>query len=172
MTQTGSKQSAAIRLQPPTIETKGNLIIAGFRERYPGGNMDGVLTQWQRFAPHIGKMPGETSLCAYGLCFNTSDSARNFEYMTGVEVSGADGVPSEFTIVTIPAQRYAVFLHHGHISQLRATFDAVWNKGLAESGYKMVKAAAGAPDFFEFYTNAFDPATLSGTVEIWIPIES
>jgi len=170
MTQTGTK-TFGVQLEAPTIKESAALIIAGFRERYAGGNMDGIVAQWDRFAPHIGKIPGETSLCAYGLCFNTSDLA-NLEYMTGVQVASLVGVPSEFSAVTIPAQRYAIFLHHGHISQLKATFDAVWSKGLPASGCKITPAAAGAPDFFEFYTNAFDPATLTGTVEIWIPIQA
>jgi AraC family transcriptional regulator len=171
MSQAASKTSAQTQLEPPRIENGKPLVIAGFRQRYTPARMDGILAQWQRFAPHIGKIPGEISLCAYGLCFDTSNPPQGFEYMTGVEVESASGIPAEFSVVTVPAQRYAIFLHRGHISRLQETFDVVWRKALPESGYKIARAVTGAPDFFEFYTSAFDPNTLTGDIELWIPIQ-
>src|SRR5437899_5899947 len=161
MSQSGMKAATAKRLEPPVIIEGGAKVIAGFRERYKG-NMDGVTAQWQRFAPHVGKIPGETSLCAYGLCFDTSNPLQNFEYMTGVEVASAAEVPAQYSVLTIPAQRYAVFFHRGHISGLRETLELIGSKVLPESGLKVAQPPAGAPDFFEYYTSAFDPNTLSG----------
>jgi len=170
MSQSAKKASSTGQVEPPVIKDAEAKIIAGFRERYQG-TMGGVLTQWQRFAPHVGKIAGETSLCAYGLCFDTANPSRTFEYMTGVEVADASAVPAEFSVVAIPAQKYAVFSHRGHIAGLRETFDTIWSKALPESGLQVATAVAGAPDFFEFYTQEFDPTTLSGVIEIWIPIQ-
>ncbi len=73
--------------------------------------------------------------------------------------------PGEFARIRIPAQRYAVFSHRGHISTLRATVYTIWNKWLPASGH----AHADAPDF-ERYDERFDAESGTGTVEIWLPI--
>jgi AraC-like DNA-binding protein len=82
--------------------------------------------------------------------------------------SHADGsdIPAEFTTIRIAARKYLVFEHRGHVSTIRATVATIWNKYLPEARVKVVQA----PDF-ERYDDQFDPATGSGVVEIWIPIE-
>ena len=65
-----------------------------------------------------------------------------------------------------PAHRYAVFPHHGHISTLRHTVQAVWGRWLPQSGYRL----SDSPDF-ERYSAEFDGDRGVGTVEIWLPIE-
>ena len=67
--------------------------------------------------------------------------------------------------VDIPASRYAVFTHSGHISDFPKTVYTIWNKYLPDAGLE----PAGTPDF-ELYDRRFDPDTGRGDVEIWIPI--
>ena len=67
--------------------------------------------------------------------------------------------------VSIPAGRYAVFTHSGHISDLPKTVYTIWNKSLPDAGLNTREA----PDF-ELYDCRFDPLTGRGDVEIWIPI--
>jgi AraC family transcriptional regulator len=86
--------------------------------------------------------------------------------MCGVEVAGSPELPKGMTTLSLPARKYAVFLHQGHIAGIRATFAAIWNKWFPESGHK----AAEAP-VFERYGPEFNPLTGMGGVEIWIPIE-
>ena len=74
---------------------------------------------------------------------------------------GADGLDA----VDIPASRYAVFKHVGHISDFNKTVYTVWNKGLPDAGLTPAKT----PDF-ELYDDRFDARTCMGTVEIWIPV--
>ena len=67
--------------------------------------------------------------------------------------------------VAIPAGRYAVFTHRGHISDIRRTWYTIWNKALPDAGL----TARQAPDF-ELYDRRFDPETGRGEVEIWVPV--
>lgn len=155
----------------PRIENGKPMLVAGLRSHYTAETMKNVAAQWQRFASYIGRIPGQVDGSAYGLCLNTS-SPNGIDYISGVEVSGSSVLPSELSTVRIPGQRYAVFLHHDHVSRLPETFDAIWRKWLPASGYQTVPAAEGAPQFFEKYTESFDPQTGMGGIEIWIPIKS
>ncbi len=158
-------ESLIVDLEPPRFENGRTLLIAGLGQRYSFETNHGIPHQWQRFQPYIGNIPGQVGDTAYGVCCN-ADGAGNFEYIAGVEVANFDDLPSEFSRVRIPAQRYAVFTHRDHVSRLRATVYTIWNKWLPSSGHEH----ADAPDF-ELYSR-FDPRTGLGTIEIWLPIKA
>jgi AraC family transcriptional regulator len=163
------KESAAVQLEPPRFEHGKALLIAGLRSRYTTETMNGIPAQWERFAPHIGKIQGQVGHAAYGTCWNF---AEGIDYLTGVEISGSSSIPGVFNVVGIPAQKYAVFPHHEHVSKLRETLEAIGSKWLPESGHEVARGTAGAPDFFERYSEEFDPRTGMGGMEVWIPIKS
>ncbi len=158
-------ESLLIELEQPRIENGRAMLIAGLGERYRFETTQGIPRQWERFGPYIGNIPDQVGHTAYGVCCN-ADGAGNFEYIAGVEVSTFDDLPSEFSRVRIPAQRYAVFSHREHISRMPATVYTIWNKWLPTSGH----THADAPDF-ELYDERFDGRTGNGVVEIWLPIE-
>jgi hypothetical protein len=93
MSQATMKKSPAMQLEAPRFEFSRALLIAGLRERYTSETMKNMPELWQRFAPHIGNMPGQVGRVAYGLCFNAL-SPDGMDYMAGVEVSGSSGLPS------------------------------------------------------------------------------
>ncbi len=95
-------------LEPPLFVDGGTLLIAGLSERYNSEASAHIPAQWQRFAPHLGHIPGQIGRAAYGVICN-SDDAGNADYICGVEVSDAARLPPEFTRLRIPEQRYAVF---------------------------------------------------------------
>jgi AraC family transcriptional regulator len=150
----------------PRFENLKTLLIAGLSERYTAETCANIPAQWQRFAPHIGHIPGQVGRTAYGVICNTDD-AGNTEYISGVEVSDFSRLPTEFTRLRIPEQRYAVFAHRDHIAAIRRTWFTIWNKWLPESGHQV----AESPEF-ERYGEEFDPRTGTGGLEIWIPIKS
>jgi len=153
-------------LEPPRFENFKTLLIAGLSERYTAETCANIPAQWQRFAPHLGHIPGQVGRTAYGVICNTDD-AGNTEYISGVEVSDFSRLPAEFSRLRIPEQRYAVFAHRDHIAAIRRTWFTIWNKWLPESGHQV----AEAPEF-ERYGEEFDPRTGTGGLEIWIPIKS
>ena len=95
-----------------------------------------------------------------------SPDTGTFEYMSGYEVASFDALPHDLGRMRVPVQRYAVFEHGGHVSGLRATWDAIWREWLPRSG----QTPADTPDF-ELYDERFDPATGLGVIEIWFPVE-
>ncbi len=163
------KESPALQLEAPRFENGKTLVIAGLRSRYTTETMNGIPAQWERFAPHIGKIPGQVGHAAYGACWNF---LGGIDYLSAVEVSSSSGIPGEFHVAEIPAQKYAVFPHREHLSKLRETLDAIGSMWLPESGYEVARRTADAPDFFERYSEEFDPRTGMGGMEVWIPIKS
>ncbi len=157
--------SLLVELEAPRIEDGQALLIAGLGERYTFETNEGIPAQWQRFGPSIGSIPGQVGWTCYGVCCN-GDDAGNFEYICGVEVRDFSAIPAELARIRIPACRYAVFTHRGHISAIRSTVYTIWNKALPEAGLE----TACAPDF-ERYDGRFDAGTGLGEVEIWIPIK-
>lgn len=150
----------------PRFETRNAFLVAGLSARYDyetcGG---GIPAQWQRFAPYIGNVPGQVGTDAYGVRYNSDDSG--LDYACGVEVRDFAQLPSDLSRVRVPANRYAVFTHSGHVSTIRSTWFAIWNKWLPKSGHHL----ADAPDF-ERYDSRFDARTGAGEVEIWVPLKT
>ena len=151
-------------LEPSRFEEAQPTLIAGLSQRYTWDTNSGIPAQWQRFAPHIGNIPGQLGTTTYGVCCN-ADGKGGFDYVCGVAVAETAELPADFTRVRIPAQLYAVFRHAGHVSAIRRTVNTIWNKWLPASGCEL----APAPDF-ERYEN-FDARSGTGTIEIWIPVK-
>lgn len=124
----------------------------------------GIPGQWQRFGAHIGRIPGQIGSAAYGVC-SRFDADGSYDYLAGVEVKDFAGLPAEWDRLRIPDQRYAVFAHRDHVSSVSRTWDAIMSLWLPKSGLEAVDAPQ-----FEKYTDAFDPRTGLGGLEIWIPV--
>lgn len=164
------KQSPAVKLEAPRFENGKPLWIAGFRQHFTSETMNDIPALWLRFAPRIGSIPGQVGCVAYGLCFN-AQSPDGMDYMVGVEVSSSSHHRADFSVISIPAQKYAVFSHREHVSKLRETLDAI-DKWLLGSGLHVAGGTVGAPDFFERYSEEFDPQTGMGGMEVWLPLKS
>jgi AraC family transcriptional regulator len=141
-----------------------SLLIAGLGARYSCDSSVGIAAQWQKFVPHLARVPNQVGKAAYGVMCNFGDD-DGFDYTCGVEVANFSQVPSDWSRVRILPQEYAVFTHRDHISAIRSTWAAIWNKWLPESG----REAADAP-LFELYGEDFDSALGQGLVEIWLPL--
>jgi AraC family transcriptional regulator len=167
MQQPQMRTSSAAQLEAPRVENSRPLFIAGLRSHSRDEPWNGTPELWQRFAPYFGRIPGQVGRTAYGLCFLLPNGV---DYLAGVEVSGLAGLPSDFATVNIPAQKYLVFPHSEHVSKLYRACEMI-SEWLPTSGYEAAKSP-GAPDFFERYSEEFDPRTGMGGIEVWVPIKA
>jgi AraC family transcriptional regulator len=164
------RQEAAIRAQTlglgaPRFEAGKTRVIAGLNESYTFENRVNIPRQWDRFVPHIGKVPGQIGQISYGVCWNFSPG-KGFDYLSGVEVEEGSKLPAELKTLPLAAREYAVFTHSDHVSTIGNTIDKIWNTWVPQAGLKV----ATAP-WFERYTEAFNAQTGTGGMEIWIPLE-
>lgn len=170
MTPELKEQEAALRapglgLEKPRFEDASNLLIAGFNETYTFETRANIPDQWHRFAPLIGKVPGQIGMKTYGVCWNYQHN-QGFDYLTGVETQPGAVLPKDLQQVSLEPHRYAIFTHTEHVSVIPSTIDKIWNKWLPESGLQAVPAPC-----FERYSEEFNPQTGKGGIEIWIPIQ-
>lgn len=158
------QEIAKTELEAPRFVDGKAMLIAGFGRRFEYGAIDGIPLLWQRLQPHLGHIPNEVAGADYGVIVNSDD--KGFDYIAGAEVSDFSGVDEEMMRVRVPAQRYAVFAHRGHITTLRSTMHAIWREWLPASGFQ----AADAP-LLERYGPEFDPRSGNGGLEIWLPVK-
>jgi AraC family transcriptional regulator len=150
------------KLAKPRIEQRNAFAAAGISRRCAMHERGKIPSQWESFIPHIGNIEGQADMTAYGICHN-SDEDGNMDYMCAVEVTDAGRAPKHLQALKIPAAKYAVFAHDGHVSAINATWSAIFAGGLAG------EALAEGP-MFERYGGDFDSRTGYGSMEIWIPI--
>ena len=155
----------ASSVKPPRFEQVGEIVAVGLAQRHPFSDPRDIPAQWQRFMTTMyadipNKRPGVPISISGGM-----DDDGNFEYICAAEVSNFSPTPKGLIEITLAPQRYAVFAHDGHVSEIGATYNAIWNDGLPASGAH----AADAP-CIERHLPTFDPATGMGGVEIWIPV--
>jgi AraC family transcriptional regulator len=153
-----------LELVPPRFVDREAFLVAGSNKRYSCEQSAAIPAQWQAFTPHLDKVPGQVGRAAYGIMYNHDDDG-DFDYLCGVEVASFSSLPGSFDRLRVPAQRYAVFEHPGHVSEIRSAWSAVWNKWFPGSGREL----ADAP-YFERYGEEFDGRTGRGGFELWVPI--
>lgn len=155
-----------MNLAPPRFVSGKTMLIAGLGEHYSmSSSAAGIPSQWQRFLPHFGHVPGQVGKVAYGVICN-SDDAGYMDYICGVEVAEFSKISQDWSRIRIPEQNYAVFAHGGHITSIRSVWNTIWNKWVPESGRKV----AEGPEL-ERYSESFDSVTGNGGFEIWIPLK-
>lgn len=154
------------KLDPPRFEQGSDMRIAGLNATYDHETRKNIPAQWDRFHRFADTIPGQIGRSSYGVCSNFHGDGC-FDYLCGVEVDENNELPDGLTRIRVPSQRYAVFTHRGPVSGISATFDAIWNHWLPNSGCKAVETPV-----VECYSEDFDAKTGSGNVEIWIPIST
>ena len=92
---------ARSNLEPPRFENAKERLIAGPSVSYTFETRSGIPEQWHRFAPQIGKVPGQIGNSTYGVAWNYKPGV-GFDYLCGVEVGNAGGLPQDFSQVASP----------------------------------------------------------------------
>ncbi len=152
----------AVKLAPPRIEAMPARRFAGLLERHDMSRSNSIPQHWQRFGPYIGHVPGMVSDEAYGI---VKQSDGHFcDYLCAQELGPGAELPPEFTVLELPARRWARIAHSGHISTIRSTVYAIYDEWLPGSGERQAEGAS----FVEYYGAQFDAASGLGTCEIWI----
>ncbi|AOO82428.1 AraC family transcriptional regulator [Bosea vaviloviae] len=154
-----------ITLPEPRFVTEKPLLIAGFGGSFSYENTAGIPALWQRIAPHLGHIPGQIGHVCYGVSYNCDDHGQ-FDYIAGAAVSDFSELPAEFDRTRVPEQNYAVFEHRGHVTQIKRTYEAIWQDWLPKSGRK----PADGPTL-ERMDERFDGATGNGVLEIWLALK-
>ncbi|MBU4315736.1 MAG: effector binding domain-containing protein [Proteobacteria bacterium] len=153
----------------PKIITKETFKVIGMT--YYGDNQKNEIQRlWENFLPEEESIKNRIHPdIGYGICYPVEDpdNTSAFEYLAAVEVSNLDEIPEGMEGRTIPAQKYAVFLHRGPVDKITETYQTIYALWQPKSGYELIKA----PDF-ECYDERFRPDQPEiSELDIYIPIQ-
>jgi AraC family transcriptional regulator len=153
-------------LAPPRFEEGAALLLAGLSERMTLDQRSRIPGIWQRFVPHLGAIPGQVGRTTYGASLDYDPQSESMTYLSAVEVSSKADLPKDFVCAAIPAQRYAVFRHAGHVSTIGSTLVAIFDGWAPDCGFKF----GDKPACLERYGREFDGRSGEGGFEILVPV--
>lgn len=155
----------------PKIMNAGPLLLAGMRESLDQHSAQTIPLLWQKFSPFIGATPHQVGQNCYGICAASYANQNIFFYMAALEVSDFTALPAALNPMQLPAQRYAVFSHNGHVSRIKETVDAIFDQWLPQAQAQMKLCHDNHTlHFIERYSKDYSPETGLGGIEIWLPI--
>ena len=154
----------------PTFTTRGDIAVVGLAQPFrKSEGVDGPAV-WRRFWPFVERIPNRVGSHTLGLNEVVDMEAGELIYAPAVEVSAIGELPDELFGKVLEGGRFAVFafpLAGGDIgAEFRRAYDFIYGEWAQQSG-----AYLRAWYDFEVYDERFDPATLSGEAEIWVPVE-
>jgi len=159
-------------IEPKIVETEEKKLV-GKRMTFSLSN-DKTGALWQSFMPHrhsIQNRKGKEyySIQQYGngLDLERFDEETVFEKWAAVEVSSYSNVPKDMEMITIPAGKYANFIHHGLANEFSKTLDEFYNSWLPGSGFQLDVR----PHFEVMGERYYGPTDANSEEEIWIPVK-
>ncbi|PJI84648.1 AraC family transcriptional regulator [Yoonia maricola] len=158
------QQEMIVDVPAPELKTRDAFRVIGMSARCSFGNNAPIPPLWQTLNARVGAFDERALAVGYGVCCD-ADGHGNFRYVAGFAGIANTAIPKGMDDVMIPAGKYAVFVHKGHIADFPKTVYTVWNKALPDAGL----TPRQAPEF-ELYDHRFDVTTGRGVVELWIPV--
>ena len=156
-------------MQPKIITREADMAI-GMGGSFTQGDTEKISALWMKFVDRIPEIQNKKDY-SLGVCMSAHPKVPvkpgdTFVYVAAMPVSKVEHVPDGMVVCELPKSTYALFTHKGQISDIRHTVEYIWGTWIPESNYKL----RDTPDF-ELYDERFDPATGSGEVDIYVPIE-
>lgn len=159
----------SVSAEPPRLDNLPAKSFVGTVERYSIDDTAGITSQWHRFSPMIGKIPGQVGSDLFGVSFNF-DGDKHFDYLCAVEVEGAEKTPATLQRIDEPAQHYIIYKKHsfmGPTADTRKIHLDMTNYDLTFSN--AVQSRGALPALIERYAPEFSPEVDAGGVELWLP---
>lgn len=160
--------SQTITLKPEERSLKETL-VTGLQSQFTIGDDPHELNKlWQQFNARQAEIDPDLKCAeAYGVCMSGYQGAlidSRFQYIAGLAVGDVKR-PDDMVTQILPAATYWVYTHDGPLAKMKDTIAYIWGVSLPKN-----KKAPIHPIDFELYDERFDVETLSGQIEIWIPV--
>jgi len=159
-------ESKSMVLKDPVICKKDELLFVGLSQHIPFAAVQNIARQWQLFmSGSYGAIANKIAEPPVGITAGSDENGVDYICAAGVSKFGS--TPKECIRLTLAPATYAVFAHDGHVTEIPATYSAIWNDWFPNAG----ATPAEAPGF-ERHNETFDPRTGGGGIAIWIPINT
>ena len=153
-----------VSVPAPMFREGRALLAVGFSERRRFGDVKAITALWRRFAPEVAAIENKAHTSPIGILTPAGEDG-DFDYSCAVLVRDFSKSPGNLHRIRIPAQRYAVFPHAGHVSSVGRTYDTILNDWLPGAGRTLTEGPS-----LEWHADTFDPMTGEGGIQIWLPV--
>lgn len=158
--------AASHRLGPPTVVRREPVVIAGISRRFPVKDFAGIPSLWQEFGAFDNAIPEQQGREAFGVVTDMSLNGDDYRYLAGVHVAADAHVREPLRRIKLPAGRWAMFTHTGHVSTIMSTIYTIFGEALPAAGLN----PGEDPDLLEVYPETFDPWSGQGGIQLWVPL--
>ena len=159
-------------LMKPKIVTREAELAVGMGGSFVPKSTGEIHTLWTKFIPRSKEIPNVKNDQTLGICCSShpkipKDSNECIVYIAAMPVSSLDpkALPKGMVSCELAAGRYAVFTHSGHLRDLPETVNYIWGTWVPSAEYQF----RDEPDF-ELYDERFNPETMQGEFDIYVPI--
>ncbi len=155
-----------VRDAPDILEIKhiSSFTIHGLQHHFDALSKVTIPSLWNALVQSLDHEGGAFGTPSFGVSMNYDENG-GFDYLCGLASSDQLRPPSNSRSVRIPSGLYAKFIHDGHVSSIRESWNAIYNEWLPRSDYVI----ADTPEF-ECYSKNFDPISGTGTISIYLPL--
>ena len=162
-------------MQEPQIVDKPALTVVGLETSFlhalspVTNNFKVIPPLWEEFSRRAGEVSNRLGKSMYGIIYGRPESERShpheLQYIAAVAASRADKIPDGMVSRTIPAGKFAVFLHRGPIQNIGDTCYQIYRVWLPQSSWQHSEIAD-----VEVYDERFCPEGDESEMEYWISV--
>lgn len=162
-------------MQEPQIIDKPAMTIVGLETPFIHGlspetnNFKVIPPLWEKLSHRSGEVRGRVGNAMYGIIYGRPEAERShrdeLQYIAGVQARSPAVVPEGMVSRTIPAGKFAVFLHRGPIQKIGETCYEIYRVWLPQSSWKHAEIAD-----VELYDERFECEGKESEMEYWISI--
>jgi AraC family transcriptional regulator len=158
-------------IMQPKIVTREAQAAIGMGGAFEPKSLWSINKLWNEFLKRTSELQDVQPGYALGICASelpgiSKAESNQIAYVAAMPVYSCEHVPPGMMTVQLPAGKYAVFTHSGALAELPKTIDYIWgdwvpnHKDILNEG----------PDF-ELYDERFNGTTLSGEIDIYLPLK-
>jgi AraC family transcriptional regulator len=151
-------------LAPPKLCAVDDRTFACLNGQFSFASIRDIPALWRRFMEFYPRIKDKLDPAPWAV-MSAPDDDGAFEYACAVLIPPASELPHGLGRMSVRAHRYAVFAHPGHVSLIRATYEEIWDRALAASGWTLSDRPV-----LESHCAGFNPRTGDGGLEIWVPV--
>lgn len=156
----------------PTFKDRKDELAVGVGGSFKEGDFQEISNLWKQFDNRMHEIENVKEGYSFGVCMESHpeievEAGDGFVYFAALPVLEVSTIPRGMHVITIPANRYAVFTHSGPIDKIGHTVKYIWGTWIPRNSEIIKKG----PDF-ELYDNRFDVEKLAGEVDIYVPVRS
>lgn len=157
-------------MMEPKIMQKSRFAAIGLKGRFQKNDTSEIPALWETVEGRWEQLLPLMTEGGIGACIGDSGRTDRFDYIAGVIADAEAEAPEGMVKIVIEPQTYAVFTHKltgRNINiDLKPTLQHIFGTWLPNSGYRLSES----PDF-EFYGERFDPATKTGEIDFYVPVQ-